>query len=89
MLFRSTLDIDYNDKEKIKRIEEKILKCDNIVHIHKKLSAQKGFHFILKCGIKCNICRIVYDDVRRFMYDQHRPEYAQNILFDGMENLED
>ena len=87
-LFRSTLDIDTNDKETIKRITQKIIRCPNIFHIHKKPSSHKGYHFILRCYIKCDICRICYDDFRRYNYDMNRPEWARNILFDIEEDYE-
>lgn len=84
-LFRTTLDIDTNNKEVIKHHIDKILLCPNLFHLHKKQSSCKGYHFILKCWIDCNLCRIVYDDFRRFDYDKFRPKFAQNILFDRSE----
>lgn len=88
-LFRSTLDIDTNDKEKIEHHINKILLCPNIFHIHKKLSASKGYHFILKCWVNCDMCRICFDDFRRYDYDMNRPIWARNILFDGSETIDE
>lgn len=90
IFYKSTLDIDTNDKEKIAYIEHKIVfECpfNGLFHLHKKPSATKGYHFILKCFIKCDVCRIVFDDFRRFAYDQNRPENARDILFDRSEKI--
>lgn len=89
--YRTTLDIDTNDKEKIAFIENKIMfECpiDQLFGLYKKPSKSKGYHFILKCWVKCDICRMVFDDSRRFDYDQYRPDFARNILFDRSEIFE-
>lgn len=88
-IFNSTLDIDTNDKEKINRIIQKIMKCPSIVYLKKKDSSSKGVHIILGCKIMCDICRFCYDDFRRFAFDLHRPLWAQNILFNKKEPLSD
>lgn len=82
MSFRSTLDIDTNDRENIQHIIYKIFYCNNLIHTELKPSDSKGFHVILWCSKECDICRLVYDDFRRFAYDQKRPKYARNILFE-------
>ena len=85
MDYRTTLDIDTNDKEFIGRVVEKIIRCRNLKDFYIEPSKFKGFHIILFCNKKCDICRMCYDDSRRFAYDQNRPEYATNILFDEKE----
>ena len=81
-LFRITLDIDTNNKEFIKRVLEKIIKsCKFLSNFNVRHSAFKGFHIVLFCERKCDICRMVYDDFRRLAYDLNRPEYARDILF--------
>lgn len=86
-LFRPTLDIDTNDKETIKRICYKIVQCPYIIDFDFKHSTSKGCHLILKCFIECDKCRLVFDDARRFSYDQNRPKYARNVLFDEKERV--
>lgn len=85
MSYRITLDIDTNNKDFITRILEKINKCKNLKYSYTRPSSCKGVHIILFCFIKCDICRMCYDDARRFAYDQNRPEWAKNILFDKKE----
>ena len=84
----TTLDVDTTDKEKITHILGKIIYyCPHIVDFKFKFSSKKGIHFILFCSKKCDLCRFVFDDFRRYAYDRHRPKYAQNILFDKKECL--
>lgn len=89
ILFDSSLDIDTTDKEMIKRILYKICCCPYICSFDYDFSMCKGIHFRLKCFIKCDKCRLVFDDFRRFAYDQFRPKWARNILFDKKEMLRD
>lgn len=79
----NTLDIDTNKKDVIERIIDKIMKCPFIEEIKLLPSLQKGFHIKLWCKRKCEICRIVYDDALRYHYDQERPNFSQNVLFDS------
>ena len=93
MDYRTTLDIDTNNKEFIVRIISKIIiNCKvlskNLIDYRIKDSALKGVHITLFCNRKCDICRMCYDDFRRFAYDQNRPEWAKNILFDKKEIIE-
>lgn len=86
-LFKSTLDIDINDKETVCRIAQKIVSCPYLVEIEIKPSHSKGVHIILNCFIECCICRLCYDDFHRFAFDCKRPEWARNILFDKKEGF--
>jgi len=86
-LYRSTLDIDKNDKVFINYIEKKIKRCIFLEEFKKRDSSSKGVHIIIKCSIKCDICRFVYDDFRRFAYDQQRKPEEQNILFNEKEYI--
>ena len=81
----NTIDVDTNDKETIDRILYKINKCIHLKFLSYKPSLQKGFHFKMFCDIKCEICRICYDDDIRFSYDNFRPAYSQNVMFDTKE----
>lgn len=89
-LFRSTLDVDTNDKEFIVRLISKIIvnckiKNKHLIEWDMKESNLKGYHFVLLCNRKCDICRMCYDDPKRFNFDQNRPDYMQNVLFDGID----
>ena len=98
LLFRTTLDIDFTskwsrlkpkDKEFIKKIIDKISECPFLFQLKFRLSSSKGCHIELFCNKNCDICRLCYDDDRRFSYDQNRPEWARNILFDAIEDIEE
>ena len=81
-MFRTTLDIDTNNKEFIGRILSKIIQCKHLIEYKIKESNLKGYHVILFCDKKCDVCRMCYDDQKRFNFDQNRPDYLQNVLFD-------
>jgi len=83
--FKCTLDIDTANKSFIKHITDKILSCKNCLEILLSYSSFKGVHIVIYCNKECEICRFVYDDFRRFAYDQNRPYYARNILFQEKE----
>lgn len=85
----NTLDIDHNNKEQITKIYNKIIKCRNLTEIDIEFSELKGVHIKLWCNQNCEICRIVFDDETRFHYDQYRPEYSQNVMFDTKEQLKE
>lgn len=82
-----TLDIDTTDKDFIQHNGLKIMLCPYCYDFNPKPSDKKGYHFIVKCLIKCDICRMVYDDFIRFAFDTKRPVWAQNILFDKKEGV--
>lgn len=81
MIQRVTLDIDTNDKENIDHITGKINLCSWLDRIESRPSNSKGIHVILWCKRECDICRMCYDDQKRFNFDQNRPDYFKNILF--------
>lgn len=86
-MFRTTLDIDTNDKEFVGRILTKISNCKDYVRLIIYESKCKGYHVILFCKKECDVCRLVFDDSTRFYYDSFRPEFARNILFDKIEEI--
>ena len=81
-LFRSTLDLDFNEKSRIEHIEEKIKRCKDLVALRKELSpSRNGWHFILWCKKECNLCRISYDDPVRYQRDLTlRERHGGNFL---------
>ena len=83
--YRTTIDIDKGDKEFIMNIWKKIILCPYCLSTEINPSSFKGYHITIFCTKRCDICRFVYDDFRRFAYDQNRLYYARNILFQDKE----
>lgn len=83
-----TIDLDLNARLPFSDIHlkdmivEKISRCSNCVQVQALPSTSKGYHIFFYCKIKCDICRLVFDDDKRFMLDTKRPEYRQNVMFD-------
>jgi hypothetical protein len=89
--FYNTLDIDWDNipdinlscsKDKINNIILKIKKCPDLLGIKKEYSNKKGYHLRFYCKIKCDICRLVFDDYIRFNADLTRNHVFTNIIFD-------
>lgn len=66
---------------------EKISKCVFFQDLNIRPSSFKGVHIEIFCGVDCDMCRICYDDTRRFNYDMKRPYYARDILFNEKEKI--
>lgn len=77
---RNTLDLDFNDKEKVGDIAAKVLLC---VHALKmSLSASmNGVHLEFWCPRNCDLCRFVFDDPFRYAADLSRPAYTRDVLW--------
>ena len=88
MDYRTTLDIDTNDKEFTERMLAKIATCKHLIYLKIKESPCKGYHITILCDKECDMCRLCFDDERRFYFDSFRPEWAKNILFDKKEIIE-
>ena len=82
----NTIDLDYCDKETLRRTIDKILLCKNLVQIQSKPSSNKGYHLLMLCNKNCDICRLVYDDQRRYAIDTNirKPQF-KNLLWDNKE----
>ena len=87
----NTLDVDWDNipdinlscsKEKICNIETKIKKCSNLLGLIREDSNKKGYHLRFYCGIRCDKCRLVFDDYIRFDADLTRKKEFTNIIFD-------
>ena len=88
----SSLDLDWEiphqDKslscsgELADKILNKISKCDYCVILSKKLSNYKGYHIEMYCTKKCDLCRLQFDDIRRYEEDQNRLEVFRDLIFD-------
>lgn len=83
----NTLDVDSNDKELINRIFNKVITCLRLVDIELYPSERKGFHFKLYCKVRCDNCRLVFDDDVRFSYDQYREQKSRDVLTTTTEQI--
>jgi len=82
-VYYSTIDLDYCDKETLERIIYKIKRCKYLLYMEVKDSSYKGYHIKLYCSKDCFLCRLVFDDQRRFIADiTNRFPFEQNILWD-------
>lgn len=77
----STIDIDDTSKKFLLRVLGKICRCKHLQKISWKASLN-GWHIFLWCDKKCDVCRLVFDDVNRFRWDLERPEFSRNVMFD-------
>lgn len=77
----NTLDLDNITKEQFFYISLKIIKKDCCKDFKWKYSSSKGFHVIFNCIKKCDICRFVFDDMKRYEIDFNRDLKFQNTLF--------
>lgn len=84
---RNTIDIDTSNKEFIEMVTRKIAQCSCLKNMCIKYSNSKGFHITIHCLINCDVCRLVFDDFRRFGFDSNRKECFKNILFDKKEKV--
>jgi hypothetical protein len=90
--FFSSLDLDWQipqqneslscSKELADKIINKISKCNYCVIISKKLSNYKGWHIEFYCTRNCDLCRLQFDDIRRYEEDLNRLDVFKNLIFD-------
>jgi len=80
--FYTTVDLDNCNYEQMERIRQKIMSMKCCEGVFKKPSARKGYHLLVWCKVKCDLCRMVFDDQKRFEQDLKRPEKWRNVLFD-------
>jgi hypothetical protein len=95
LFYYNSLDLDYevslNDielsctKELADKITLKIAKCKYSVKIQEpQLSNKKGYHIEFYCTkSKCDLCRMQFDDIRRFEMDKNRPIECTNLIWDS------
>lgn len=89
MIKLNTIDIDFNavnpyhGKELLDRIVRLITNCDSCVGIQVKDSDSKGYHLFVYCKAECDLCRLVFDDSKRYMLDFYRFEERKNVMFDA------
>jgi len=63
------------------KILNKIVQCKYCVVASKSLSNYKGYHIEFYCTKSCEICRLQFDDERRYNEDQNRLEVFRNLIF--------
>jgi hypothetical protein len=88
----SSLDLDFEighqnetltcSKELADKIALKIAKCKYSVIISVKLGNFKGYHIEFYCTKKCDLCRLQFDDIRRYEMDLQRPKICRNLIWD-------
>jgi hypothetical protein len=83
--YYNTLDLDKIDKYQLLEIVNKIKMQECCEAIQVKDSFSKGYHVLLTCREKCDKCRMVFDDAKRFSMDSMRDEKFQNTLFTSKE----
>jgi hypothetical protein len=83
--FYNTIDLDLVTKEELEIIIEKIRSNDCCLTLQCKPSFSKGHHISMICSKKCDKCRLVFDDAKRFEMDSNRDLKYQNTLFDKKE----
>ena len=81
---RNTLDLDFNDKEKVADIVTKVLMCPDGGHVVKRSisPSMNGLHLEFWCKKNCDLCRFVFDDPFRYAADLTRPVYTRDVLWE-------
>lgn len=89
MIKYNTIDIDINPliildgKKHLKKILNFIIRCESCIGIRSNDSDSKGYHLFFYCKKDCDICRLLFDDSKRFMMDFDRLEERKNVMFDA------
>jgi len=68
-------------KELSEKILNKIVKCKYCVIASKSLSNYKGYHIEFYCSKKCDLCRLQFDDVRRYTMDLKRKKGCRQLIW--------
>lgn len=86
----NTIDLDIhpnyinNGKAILNKIISFISNCEGCLGIEPpKDSDSKGYHIIFYCNKNCDMCRLLFDDSKRFMMDYKREENRKNVMFDA------
>lgn len=85
MNYYNTIDLDKVDKESLQKIISKIKLNKCLKSLVCKDSSSKGYHLLLTCDRKCDMCRMVFDDQKRLEMDSNRDLKFQNTLFTSKE----
>ena len=85
MVYYNTIDLDHCDKPQLADIVKKISAHECCLSLSWKDSFSKGYHISITCIHKCDMCRLVFDDAKRFEMDNNRDEKFRNTLFTDKE----
>lgn len=85
MIYYNTLDLDECTKEQLQKIIQKIKSNTCCLSIKHKDSSSKGYHVSIICSKKCDLCRFVFDDMKRYEIDFGRDEKFKNTVFSEKE----
>jgi hypothetical protein len=78
----NTIDLDKCSKDQLRRIISKIIMKECCLELDYADSNSKGYHIRLRCSIEnCDICRLVFDDPKRFDIDSVMPLKYRDFLF--------
>lgn len=77
----NTLDLDEIKKEELERILQKIKNNKCCLKIEWVYSNSKGVHVRLICSEICDLCRLVFDDDKRYSVDYVMPLKFRDFLF--------
>lgn len=81
-IYYQNIDADNITKEELYRIIKKIKNNRCCLNVKFKESSLKGYHILLECAIKsCDLCRLVFDDMKRYEIDLGREEKFKNTTF--------
>lgn len=79
---RNTLDLDFNDKDRIADIYAKVGVCpDRSILVASPSASLNGWHFRIVCKKDCDLCRLVFDDAERYSRDLRRPLRTRDVLW--------
>jgi hypothetical protein len=87
MTFYNTIDLDKVDKQQLADIVSKITAKPCCLSLQYKDSSSKGYHISIVCSKQCDVCRMVFDDQKRFEMDSNRDIKFQNTLFTEKEPI--
>jgi hypothetical protein len=78
----NTIDLDFCDEERCHNIVFRILSMGCCMGVKRNYSSFKGYHLRVFCRKdRCDLCRMVFDDQKRYAEDQKRPYCSRNVLF--------
>lgn len=78
--YYQTVDLDKIGKSELNHIVGKIsrMKCCKRITIRETF---KGYHLVIECSKECDLCRLVFDDRRRYLFDNNRDKLLRNVLW--------
>jgi len=86
----NTIDLDIHPnfitegKILLNKVIRFLLNCEWCLGVEPpKDSDSKGYHITFYCKKDCDICRLLFDDSKRFMMDYDRIKERQNVMFDA------